>query len=263
MIVHHLTATRHLLGVCIQKGSISPDTLGFIAEVYSYTAVVSNISMDIYWDEWLNSDNPTLFQPEILSHRGSGMLYGCAQQLFQLIPQIAMLAKERRMDEDELGTYSDESLSMYRLLRGKIKQWQASVRVADATVNVCGRIYQKALLTHLETSFYKYDQSSHLPEYVNDALDSFVSLLDEFPPESPISTTICWPLVVFGCCATQDRHQRVIKAMLESTYDNLGMASIRQCRDLVGTIWDSGKTYTDAWSLESVMTERNMHVAFA
>lgn len=41
------------------------------------------------------------------------------------------------------------------------------------------------------------------------------------------------------------------------------MASIRQCRDLVESIWSDRKRYTDALSLESVMTEKNMHVALA
>lgn len=60
-----------------------------------------------------------------------------------------MLAKERRMDETELATYSEASLGMYMLLKKKILWWQAS---ANATVNVCGPIYQKALLVHLRHS---------------------------------------------------------------------------------------------------------------
>lgn len=52
--------------------------------------------MDVHWDEWLNRDNPTLFQPELLSHRGSGMLYGCAQQLSTYSADLH--ARERASD---------------------------------------------------------------------------------------------------------------------------------------------------------------------
>ncbi|KAI1613408.1 fungal-specific transcription factor domain-containing protein [Exophiala viscosa] len=266
----HLSAARNILMEIIHSGqaAVSPNTLGFLAEAYTYLATLWSISSKPAWDELLDDAEYSLYKSDVLVHRSSGMLLGCYHDLFALIPSITLLAKERALDQDNLGTYSTESLAIFATLKQQILEWEVSPTVSDQNVIDCGRIYRKALLVHLETAFRRHDhplyKKNHLRPCINECLESLATVLARFPAaEAPIATTLVWPLVVLGASATEIRHRDLIREMLQSLHRNIQMPVILNTCNLITELWATHEgRYADAWDLELMMGAKNQHIPF-
>lgn len=261
-------AAKHLLHTYLQQPSskLSPDVRGFAAEFYTYQAVLADITIDTASTQeiFIGSDMNILFSYDILKHRGSGMLYGCAQPLFELIPQISELSRRRMKDERDYGRCSVENLNTYFLLRDKVEQYAVPTENTEVSFVICGLLYQQAILVYLETSIRKFELiSPGHSEFIENALNKFVNLLNSLPTASPICTTLCWPIMVLGSWATTNHHRTTIRRRLEAMSDSLGMACFRQSQNLLDTIWTCESLYADSDGIQMVMRSNNFKMLFA
>lgn len=265
---HHLRAAKHLLHVYLQQSSSksSPDVRGFVAEFYSYQAVLADISIDTtsVKEIFIGEDIDTLFSNDVLTHRGSGMLYGCAQSLFQLIPQISELSRRRMQDEQDYGRCSVENLNTYFRLRDMIEQHALPLENVEASFAVCSLLYQQAILVYLETSIRKFELiSPGHSSFIENALNKFINLLNSLPVASPICTTLCWPIMVLGSWATSTYHCTAIRQRLEAMSEFLGMGCVRQCQRLLEIIWAYDSIYADSSGIQMVMNSNNLKISFS
>lgn len=265
-VFHHLRAAQHLLLPCFQLHSsvLGSNLRGFIAEFYAYLAVLADISFEKEPPGGICIDYPLLHANDILSHRSAGMLLGCAQGLFQLIPQISRLSKKRLYDEEEFGRCSVETLNEYFQLRDDISQWNAPAVGTESSHVICGLLYQQALLVYLETSIRKFElKSPTSTSFIDNAVDRFVNLLHILPIESPISTTLSWPIVVLGSCARSTCHREVIGTRLAYLSQSLGMGCIRQSHRLLEKIWSIDNPDWDSSRVHAAMKFHNLKMMLA
>lgn len=265
-VFYHLRAAQHLILSCFQLPSsvLATNLRGFIAEFYAYLAVLADISFEKDVQDGSCIEFPLLFANDILSHRAAGMLLGCAQGLFELIPQISRLSRRRLIEEEDFGRCSVETLNTYFHLRDHISQWNAPADGTESSHVICGLLYQQALLVYLESSIRKFELiSPESTSFIENALDRFVNLLNSLPVESPISTTLSWPIVVLGSCARSTRHREIIASRLEKLSKSLGMGCIRQSQRLLEKIWSVDSLGSDSSQVQATMKLHNLQMMLA
>jgi hypothetical protein len=198
----------------------------------------------------------------------AGKLSGRLHELFQLIPVVSKLARKRETEEFlQLGAW--DTRSSYLSLRAKLLSWKSNV--SDEVHTMCCRIYQQALIVYLTSSFERFDKNledgvdsrSTYSPLVKTSFDNFIQLLLSVPVESPISTTLCWPLVVFGSCAKLPEHCDVIRRRLTAMSTVLALVHTLEASQLLEILWAKGdSSLAHPLSLEKIMKEENMTILF-
>lgn len=217
--------------------------------------VLAHITMGAESDEWVVHDAATLF-PMMQTSRS----YGCVHELFQLIPTVTILAR-KMSEETKRGSASDDLMTEYLMLRSAISSWQPDSD--DEVHSLCGKLYQQALLVFLASFSEQGGESTEAgyPEEVQQAFDIFIPILDSVSPQASISTTLCWPLAIFGSCARTDEHRAVIANRLEILSDVYSAQSVRDTKVLLEKMWQR-PTMTNPLCLEQIMREGNTAVLF-
>lgn len=217
--------------------------------------VLAHITMGSESDDWVLHDAATLF-PMMRALASSG----CVHELFQLIPRVSILARQLAM-ETQLGVVSDCVLSEYMALRAIVSSWQPDSD--DEIHSLCGRLYQQALLVYLASSAQIQGEAAPAgySEEVQDAFETFIPFLESVPPEASISTTLCWPLAIFGSCAQTDEHRAAIAHRLDVLSDVYSAPSVRDTKSLLEKLW-CGPHMANPSCLERVMKEEDMAVLF-
>ncbi|KAF5495274.1 hypothetical protein CGCS363_v009056 [Colletotrichum siamense] len=209
----HLKAVRVLLheASSLSNSQLGPDTRAFLRERYAYIMTLAHISMGQESDLWVQEDIAQLF-PTSKAEPESHFKSGCVHELFGLVPMVSVVARRTR-DELRRGTGLVEATIECWRLRSIISSWQP--RSDDEVYRLCGLLYQQTLLVYLE------------------------SALETVPVDSPISTSMCWPLAIFGSCARSVGHQNAISSRLEELSLTYATQSVRDTRRLLEMIWES------------------------
>jgi hypothetical protein len=220
-------------------------------------------------DPWILDNVGQLFSLMSSNATTSGSrTLGCVHELCQLIPQVSSLAKKRQMEED-LGIQSWQTISSYLSLYATIEEWKSEYN--DEIYALCGKIYQHTLLVYLASSFERYEQRSSSRVYSSDeysplvklAFSNFMPLLESVPVDSPISSSLCWPLVVFGSCAKRPEHRELIRARLIAMSSIVGMGNAHETCSLLDALWSSGDyTQANPLCIEPIMKKEKMIVMF-
>ncbi|RFU27346.1 hypothetical protein B7463_g9004, partial [Scytalidium lignicola] len=270
--IRHLKGARSLLQSALRlpESQLDQETRAFLIERYAYTIVLANISMGEESDSWVLHDVAQLFPLMKSSYTGtlgSGTI-GCVHELCRLIPTVSSLAMKRQKEES-LGIESWETISTFLSLYTTIKKWESVC--TDEFYTLCGKIYQHTLLVYLASSFERYEQQanndvfygSEYSPLVGLAFSNFIPLLDSVPVDSPMSSTLCWPLVVFGSCAKLAEHRELVRARLLAMSSVIGMGNARETCSLLDILWSSGDySQANPLSIEPIMKKEKMTVMF-
>lgn len=156
------------------------------------------------------------------------------------------------------------TLNEYFQLRDHISQGIAPEVGTEASHVICALLYQQALFVYLETSIRKFEFTSPISTpFIENAMERFVNLLNLLPVDSPISTTLSWPIVVLGSCARSACHREVIGLRLENLSTSFGMRCIRQSHPLLEKIWSIDNPGWDSSSIHAAMKLHNLKMMLA
>jgi hypothetical protein len=209
----------------------------FLIEFYTYISVLADFSMTAFSDEWRYQDTDPIF-PTWLSE----MLCAGPHSLLVLIPAVSAFANglllERGKSKESGGIYqqySPSTIDYYLSLQCDILRWWVPPETIDIAV---GQIYQQALLLSLEISFRQHStENMNLTAFVRSSIERMKQLLRLIPLDSPLNTTLCWPLVVMGFCAKSTEDQLHVQQRLEDMYERLLFRNILEARDFLQISW--------------------------
>lgn len=267
MAIHHLKAGRALLQQALElpESKLNRETKAFLAERFAYMMTLSHISMGPKSDQWVLDDTAKLFLlMQTYSPDYHGAMSGCVHELFRLIPRVSILARRRR-DEIDSGTGSWDTMNEYLELHAVISNWEP--KSTDQTHIACGTLYQQALLLYLVASHENYGQSLQNPDehplLIQRAFETMASALESTPSDSVVSTTLCWPLAIFGSCARTEEHHEFVRKKLDILSSTYASQSVRDTKELLEMIWAENDPRTaNPLSLELAMRRRKSMVLF-
>lgn len=268
----HLKAARALLqeGLKLPRSFLTNGANGiasFLVERYTYTMILAHITMGSTSDEWVLDDTVLLFQ----LMRGAlvespGSLSGCVHELFEIIPRVSVFAKQCNASSSA-PQVSAERHAEYAELTRAAASWRP--RAGDDIEAVCGKIYQQALLVYLastwatETLGGRNEAGMLYPAAVAEAFDQFIPLLESIPVRSSISTSLCWPLAIFGSCALTRYHQDIIRRRLDDLSQAYSAQNVKDTKTLLEKLWTSdGSLMRNPLSFEMLMREDKLTVLF-
>lgn len=221
-------------------------------------------------DQWVVEETAGLFSlMRQSSTEAAGESHVCVHELFSYIPRVSILARRvsRSLSPVDVS-YNDmsyyDAAAEYQQLSEAISSWQPVS--ADETHNIIGLLYQQALLVYLASIFdtggcgttpFTYSSSTQA------AFDTFISFLLWVPPDASISTTLCWPLAVFGSCAKSDYHRSFILDRLDTLSKVYASRSISETKSLLERLYKkSGQEATSPLSFTGLMERGRSTVLF-
>ncbi|KAH8892821.1 hypothetical protein GQ53DRAFT_745851 [Thozetella sp. PMI_491] len=268
LALQHLTAARSLLQEVLKLpvSQLSRETRAFLIERYTYSMILAHVTMGPEADSWVLDDAAALFPLLQETAVNSSAMLGCVHELFQLIPSVSILARRRQAELQSQSTGACETDAMFFGLYSTIQSWQPTSD--DHVNNLCGRFYQQALLVYLASSLEGgmledgADGSCYSPP-VQAAFDEFIPLLASIMPGASISTTLGWPLAIFGSCARTPEHRSIISDKLNMLSDAYSAKSVRETKTVLEKLWARDEpSMANPMSLEYIMKSENMTVLF-
>ncbi|KAL3294100.1 C6 transcription factor [Colletotrichum asianum] len=236
----HLRAVRVLLrhASSLSNSQLGPETRAFLRERYAYIMTLAHISMGPESDHWVQEDIAQLF-PKSQAEPENQLMSGCVHGLFGLVPMVSVVARRTR-DELRRGMGLGEATIECWRLRSIISSWQPGSD--DEVYSLCGRLYRQTLLVYLESALESEPGglSTHGSglSLTERTLEGFVRFLETVPVDSPISTSMCWPLAIFGSCARSTEHRNIISRRLEELSLTYATQSVRDTQRLLEMIWE-------------------------
>ena len=215
--------------------------LGFFAEQYAYLALVSNVSFRPgQLGRQLEPDLPCQSLEKLnFGTQIYGCLFGCSHQLYQSIPAICSLARLRQHEGSQAST---ASTSQYHSLLEALLTWEPDPDSADPGFEDAGRMYQRACLIFLHTSFHgALARTRELLKLIDPLLEAFISSFSRLSYESAAWTTVSWPVLIAGSCMRQ-QHQRdvLMDVVKKSTFQMLAVENILKPLSLR---WEIGRAH--------------------
>lgn len=261
-VLHHLNAVTQILAQVPPSWLRSCEPLcEFIAELYTFLTTVSrNFGL---------AARHTTPQLHIMHKKVGlegtfgqlyGFMFGCAYDLYMLIPQIQTLAVERHSQPNEDLHCEAE----FRAIETQIGQWKPSEDITGKDVSdalkVSGLMLQQALYVYLSCAIHGPGKPNSLLLYdIQPKIQAFLNLMSLLPPACSEWTTMSWPMLVVGSCV-RDQVRREI--MLDCANERMpkmfgAYALMRTLRWL----WESDDpTAFGPWGIEKIMTERNVRL---
>ncbi|PVH77340.1 hypothetical protein DL98DRAFT_423925 [Cadophora sp. DSE1049] len=275
-VFHHLRASRHFalsLSKEFTKQSDS-DLRGFLLELYTYLTLINNVTLNLESEARLIPFDPFMFSLNSLEGSSSfGVMFGCAHELFEMIPRICELGVE--CHKDKLGVFSSSRVSyLYVGLEGKILAWKPPLRNGvpySGDLLVAAEIYRRALLIFLHTTFYGPRVTDPLlRSSVDDVIDTVVPVFEQMLEwitldadgrtcEPAIATTLLWPLTIIGSCMVDPEHRQYLRMIL--TTSQYEMQSLSCAMTLLDWLWEDSNDYAyGPYGLEMVMKKRKVNI---
>lgn len=242
-----------------------------------YTQSITSLST---WAE--DSESKTTQKPQIqplASVNSPGFLLGCAYNIFNFVPQAYDLVQRRRRrlpDSfapgwlSEIDTMREEE--QYENLHMQIASWEAPVD-SSPDLAICGLIYREALLCYLEISFLLHPDATRgvIESTVLTRLLNFGVLLSTLPLDTQVSSTLLWPLTLFGVLTQEVEMRENIRQRLAAMWDLLGFGNISATAKFLELFWaDTGHENSVAYScgnglsdVSQIMKAYNLDIALA
>lgn len=158
--------------------------------------------------------------PSVIGHIQHGNIMGTSQHLFIIIFRVSSLAQRLNSKKpDEASLARAELLLLDQELASSQNDFNAKQRMDIGYLNdtITSELYRLACQIHVKKLLDPStpDGDSTIPSLV----ESFVHQLQRLPLNSPSHSILSWPLVVAGCFATINLHQRIIAEKLVQIYD--------------------------------------------
>ncbi|OBT75913.1 hypothetical protein VF21_04368 [Pseudogymnoascus sp. 05NY08] len=217
----------------------------FGMELWAYFLAVSCSSLPDAPDAAMIEDANFLFS-RIAENGSTGALFGCAEDLFRLVPVTVAVWRQAR---ESARVFDADVMAMLERIESvtyEVSLWHP--QSVDITFECSGRIFQLALLALLaeaHCSCTPYVVVSELSGLLSVELNlaitplvtEFVALLDTLPVNSYITTTMCWSIAILGSFATVPSHRAAIRMYLLNMEDLFGFKNMTQTRLLLETLW--------------------------
>lgn len=190
---------------------------GFLLEMFTYFFTLSAFSHGRFL--FISQIRQLFGSPLLMRHQSYGMLLGTSRELFHIIIRFAQLCHQSKPEDSDTVEKRMELIS----LEWRLRNWQfASADVdpddlVDGDVMLASELYRLACLVSVVKAMDPL-LATNSPA-VQELVSVFIATLEKLPLESPVNTTLCWPLVVVGCYALVGTHRRIISARLKKNIE--------------------------------------------
>lgn len=272
---HHLRACRQLLlrllerpGEIVRTGTRR--LMGLALESYCFLAVVANITpYGLLEPRTLPIDDAFLHSAKHLeSYDTFGSFFACGYSICADIPSIAMLARQRLI-EDERHTchISNESKTTYHKILKKITHWQvpnlgSQMLQWSTAYQATGEIWRHAMILYLKTSMCGSTiGNAALLDEIQYHVDMVLHFLARIG-SSPYGTIMMWPGLITGSCMTSsEQQQAMLQRMRLSRFPNLHLV---QASNLLELLWaDADERAFGPYGLFVTMKKHNINLSIA
>ncbi|CAG8002448.1 unnamed protein product [Penicillium salamii] len=144
-------------------------------------------------------------------HGKVGILSGCAQDLFGLMPRVSVLLKTITEAGGRPDSQGRQLIQDYRDCRSPIADWEP----------VC---------TELGASETREKKARH-------TFDDLKLLLSYLPPSAPYATTVTWPLFILGMVARQEEEVEMIRMYFHSLISAFGIGPMGTILAYLERVW--------------------------
>jgi hypothetical protein len=196
-----------------------------------------------------------------------GVMVSCAQGLFELIPQVSILAM-RRLAEEASGTSYAETESICASLIDLISQWESPSVAFEMTKwekeHVwAGELYRQALFIFLEASMCGcVVKNPKVIVAIQSHIDVAFPLL-EIVAASPFVTILLWPIMIIGSCLIREDQRNEYHRLLCS-HKKVNISQVAQAAQLLKHLWkDDDQRAYGPFGLHLTMTKHNINFSMA
>lgn len=266
----HLRASRQII-LRLADGPLSSSTndngrlFAFVLEIYRFLILSNNIiphgsinrrtvPQDTFLDGIFGKMN--YFDTW-------GVIFGDSHGLFEILPDIAVLAARRLTEQNP----SQTSLEMYQTLYARITEWKPPESAAtnqksryqrNTALNLC----REAALLYLETAMVPDALSDTMTlAKVQNHIDN-IMLYAEKAAGSPYETIFLGPLIIAGSCMLRPEQRQLLLDSLRS--NRFHMHHCLQAASLLEQLWNdpSGRVF-GPYGLAIIMRRRGINLGIA
>ncbi|KFY26812.1 hypothetical protein V493_03864 [Pseudogymnoascus sp. VKM F-4281 (FW-2241)] len=267
----HIGAAKSLLPKLLTspRRDLSDDLRGFLVEYYTHMSSLSMISMGAHHtaQPLPDSDMERLATGLIEKHY-IGQLCGCWLELLVLIPKIFILGQKKMVCESDGQSYchSPDDITNFGFLQSQILAFFPHPS-ANLDTALAGLVFKQAVLLYLWTILasphHKNDNNAMLYNLIQSAVAEALCLLGQIQDSSRINTSLCWPLVVIGCCLSDPDAQQVLRCRLRNMLDTIALGNMRETLSLLEHVWAQPPEDRNPWTLCNTMQEHQIFISFA
>lgn len=251
-IFHHLRASREFVEHALNSPSSvnDHDTLKFCLEVYSYFELHAKLRLPARDSTAQDVQTVTACLEFLDGNQTSGFLFGCAWDLYKLIPTVSdfrVLQQRELAGENEVG--ADE---LYEELVGRLYNWKAPTPNVDSDRDNSGwttaeisaaMILQNVLIIMLQTLHCPGRDSMTLPtDSLERIIDHTLSLYDRVNGTS-VGAVTYWPLMVLGfysqTAKQRDAVRRIIQDKIE--VERKGLPILDRALEVLSWVWEESE----------------------
>lgn len=169
------------------------------------------------------------------------MLLGTSRELFYIIVRFAQLCHDSKPEDFTTVETKMELTS----LEWRLRNWQfASSDIdpddpVDGDMMLSSELYRLACLISVVKAMDQMLATSS--PAVQELVSAFITTLERLPLESPVNTSLCWPLVVVGCYTLVGTHRRIISARLKKIIETYKGANLVNSLRFLMSTWKRDK----------------------
>lgn len=245
------------------SSDIPSDLSDFLVEYYMHMSAASMISTDPkHTVPTLSHEIETLAR-SLVDKGYVGQLSGCWLEMLTVIPQVFHLGQ--RMLTSANTPHSPDDIITFGLLQSQIMAFSP-----DASVNpysrLAGLVFKQGVLLYLWSILglpHQQAASSAHANFISMAVAEAVALLNQFPANLRVNTSLCWPLAVIGCCTADPEVQDFLRQRLRVMHETIGLGNMRETLTLMERVWVGPRENMSPWKLAQTMEEHQLWISFA
>ncbi|KFZ22940.1 hypothetical protein V502_02576 [Pseudogymnoascus sp. VKM F-4520 (FW-2644)] len=267
----HIGAAKSLLPRLLTspRRDLSDDLRGFLVEYYTHMSSLSMISMGAHHTaQPLTDPDMERLATDLIEKHYIGQLCGCWLELLVLIPKIFILGQKKMVSKSDGQSYclSPDDITNFGFLQSQILAFFPHPS-ANLDTALAGLVFKQAVLLYLWTILasphHKNDNNAMLYNLIQGAVAEALCLLGQIQDSSRINTSLCWPLVVIGCCLSDPDAQQVLRCRLQTMLDTIALGNMRETLSVLEHVWAQPLEDRNPWALCNTMQEHQILISFA
>ncbi|KAF2098755.1 hypothetical protein NA57DRAFT_75993 [Rhizodiscina lignyota] len=248
----HLRASRELIlqllsqpdGLTAGFLAFETDALGLCLELYAYIVIMNSLSpYGSVATRTMPYDTFVLSLGTLSSYSTFGTMFGGIHGLFELIPQVALLASQRLVEEESGMTKPDpETVAMHDSLEARIRNWDLSPDPSEDTTeweerSTAGEVLRHALYIYLSTALAgSLISDPDILSFIQFHIDAILNMAGSLA-ESHYACTLMWPLLIAGSCMVRESQRTELVTRLRAS--RYRMKHVFSACDLLQKLWES------------------------
>ncbi|KFY50782.1 hypothetical protein V496_09169 [Pseudogymnoascus sp. VKM F-4515 (FW-2607)] len=267
----HIGAAKSLLPRLLTspRRDLSDDLRAFLVEYYTHMSSLSMISMGAHHTaQPLPDPDMERLATDLIEKHYIGQLCGCWLELLVLIPKIFILGKKKMVSESNGQSYrhSPDDITNFSFLQSQRLAFFPHPS-ANPDTALAGLVFKQAVLLYLWTILasphHKNDDNAMLYNLIQGAVVEALCLLGQIRDSSRINTSLCWPLVVIGCCLSDLNAQQVLRCRLQTMLETIALGNMRETLSVLEHVWAQPLEDRNPWALCNTMQEHQILISFA